>query len=264
MLPVSCSFLCGGFTERDQKAIDMILPPKERTPLRVSRKFNNTNKPWNDYWHGTAREVGSTSMLSRLAQQDYENHGGTGVLPYYYFENYYFYSGLQRRLMLSCREKFDKKEIDISCGRTPSELLDVAESFQKTLVKLGHDVSVKEALNYVYIRTLDESYLGIVREYKAREQLIAAFPQYQFEQSSYELDHFYGVDILVKKNGKTVLGYQVKTTRFKNSKWDYSEEAKEQNREKFEKCKRDFGFDVEFLWVDHDGNVVDVPTINAA
>lgn len=264
MRPADYTLLFGGFNEKDKNAISMILTPKQRKELRESHKFNTTNNPWNDYWHGTAREVGSNSIISRLAQQDFDNHGGIGLVPYYYFENYYFFSGLQRRLMQDSRQKPKRNNLDWSCGRTPSELLDIATEFQKTLLKLNYDVSLEEAINYVFIRTLDESYLGVKREYNAREKLIASFPQFEFKQSSHELDHFYGVDILVNKDGKTIQGLQVKTSRFKNSNQDYSKKAIEQNLEKFEKCKREFGFGVEFLWVDHEGNIVDMPVLQAA
>lgn len=237
----------------------MVYPIPKRDRLRKSTALNQTNNVWNRFNFGSRKSIGCMAQIFRKAQEAYEKDGGVGVVPYQYFENFYFYTGKQRHIL---KEKIGKNvvRLDYEYGRTLSDLHKIATDFETQLRKAGFlDVSSPDIFNYVYIRTLDESYIGFYREYKARNVLQKTFPKFVFKNADPDMDVRYSIDIAVYREEQLVAGFQVKTQQYRISEKDYSKDAKAYNSANFDRCEQELGFRPEYLYVDAKGNLTEIP-----
>ena len=108
--------------------------------------------------------------------------------------------------------------------------------------------------NFCYIRIVDEAYIGYKREYNTISSLQKLYPDYKFEFANDYDDVQLGVDIVVKKDDKTIGGFQVKSVIYRDSDKSYNLDAKRVNHKKFQKCLKEYGFEPQYIYVDKKGN----------
>lgn len=241
----------------------LFYPIPKRNIVRKSRALNDTNNVWNEFNLGSRKAIGCMASVFFEAQSEYERNGGTGVIPFEYFENYYLYSGRQRKIMVDRGEK-SRFHYNYDYGRTLSDLYELSVEFEKHLKNAGFDISFEDIFNYVYIRTLDESYIGFYREYKVVNELRNRIGGYEFAHADAKMDVNYSIDIAVYRNKVLVMGYQVKTRQYMISEKDYTLDAKRYNERNFERCLRELGFKPEYLFVDPKGNILQFPILEVA
>lgn len=80
------------------------------------------------------------------------------------------------------------------------------------------NISVKKAYIYIFIRVIDETYLGYKRETDAIEQIKQIYgSDYSILKTDYVSDYKYGIDVLIMYKGKIVKAIQLKSQQFINN-----------------------------------------------
>lgn len=234
---------------------DLLYSKEDRDSLRHTNVFNETNKIWNDYAHNKRTNIGTISFLLRSAHNIFSGNNKT-LMTFKEWEAYYLMSGKKRQLELaSCKDEKEKEKIDLYHGRTVEDIIKIAENFKKSLDANGYTLSFTKVYNFCYIRIVDEAYIGYKREYNTISSLQKLYPDYKFEFANDYDDVQLGVDIVVKKDDKTIGGFQVKSVIYRDSDKSYNLDAKRVNHKKFQKCLKEYGFEPQYIYVDKKGNI---------
>lgn len=199
------------------------LPPDiwdEQTRLAEKRggKFVETYEIWNSYNYSGASSLGNKMRLAHIFQPKTKAE----------WEQKYYASGEEYNRQIEKVQKdphiSDKKkqvmieEMSVLYGRTFDSMREIAKDFCHDCNDNGIAVSKKEALNFVYIHTIDEGWIGYQRE-KAAERDIADFCKHHgftYEEASTDTDMNYGVDYeIFDRKGELICGVQVKGLKYR-------------------------------------------------
>lgn len=191
------------------------------------------------------------------------------------WENYYTKSGLDAKEKIeNYYKKMKNKEIsyndfrdlkyNIKCnsGKSIQDLVDIAERFKDTLSQNGIVRSLEECFNYVYIKVIDESWLGYNREKQAIKALndLCDKRDCYIKEADTILDIKYCVDyeIYNKNTDELVCGVQVKGYNFfmanqQEHKTEALQIAENIIKDAHKQYLNDFGKSATFLYIMNDG-----------
>lgn len=211
----------------------MILSKDKRMDLRNTLNFKKTNKIWNDLNLNQAWCIGYLMQLCKNSKASSFDE----------WESYYFESGRLRAIKISVIPVFKKqilmdrkvylnnnlykidmlskqeKRLNTHMGRTREDLFEIARDLFKGVKNSGiSDISLEDCENYVYIRVIDETWIGIQREINTKESLQKLLKGYEIKDVSLRIDVKYAVDFEVYKNNKLILALQVKSKKYQLDK----------------------------------------------
>ena len=214
--------------------------------MRQNREFNKTNEPWNNLKLNHTTNIGAVMALIKNSK----------ATCFEEWESYYFQTGRERLEKIStATNKSEISEINRYHGRTQEELLEIARRMALYL-----DIPVEKAYNYVYIRVIDETWLGYSRELKVLKQIQNISKKY-FKLTASGVDSFtdteYAVDFEVHQDDILVLGIQLKSVKYRDSTMKAVDDVKKINKAKNDEYTAKFGAPVLYLYVDK-GEVVNM------
>lgn len=228
----------------------MLYDKKVRDELRKTTDFKKSNEVWNRLKLNHGFVVG---YLMRLIEEG-------ECKTYKEWENYYLNSGVKRlqlieRLPTNIKKKlnsFNKcvsreyYDYNLLYGRTEAELLTIAKELDKEL-----HVGLELAFNYVYIRVIDETWIGYSRECITLERLNKYLKNHGLtaEKANFYIDVNYGVDFEIKRGNKIVAGVQLKSINYYENKEALSE-IQSINKKKNNMYEIEYKAPVIYLYVD--------------
>lgn len=224
----------------------MLLSRDERMKLRNTKEFKNSNAPWN-YLHLNSRNsVGSLMQLIKTSNcENFEE-----------WESYYLNSGAIRKELLQKKylNKLELKEINMSYGRTEEDLINIAYKLQKS-VKLPIDT----LYNFVYIRVIDETWIGYNREqlfFEKVKEILKDKPEFSIKKTNSDIDTNYAVDFEIYKNKKLIIGIQLKSTRYSFCESNIMKETKNFNSRKNNNYTKLYKVPVKYFYIDVNTNEI--------
>lgn len=186
--------------------------------IRQTDGFAKSNKVWNDERLNSKESIGNLMYLIGKSRSRTEAD----------WEKFYFKSGQQRRDLI--KKGVLGKNTNYDYGRTNQDLLMIAKKLQ---LKLKCDFQL--AYNYVYIRVIDETWIGYERELialsKMRER-IKTYKSVQIKEAPYEIDSKYAVDFEVFTDGYLLFAIQLKSEKYRKSRNPGTLDAKKFNQRK--------------------------------
>lgn len=217
----------------------ILLNRDERLKLRGTKEFNSTNKIWNDLKLNHKRRIGSLMYIAKESQ----------ATTFEEWEHYYFKSGKERKeLMNRYLQRDEFIRINNEYGRTEEDLLEIAKEFKKYV-----NMPLSTLYNYVYIRVIDETWIGLNRELKALKIIQRECDKYNgltVSDVDYYTDTTYAVDFEIKKNNYRILAIQLKSMKYFKSDLDGVIEIKGVNALKNKEYTDKYGVDVLYLYID--------------
>lgn len=202
---------------------------KNYESIRKSSNFRQSNLAWNKC--NSPFEVGRMSEL---------------------VENYLPNSTLEFAL-----KYFNDAGTGASKGKSFEEFVNNSLKFKALCLSLSNvDITIEEALVFVYCRLFLQTFLGYSREKRALQFLQNKYPERIFKLTKGVIDSDYGVDIIeVDNQGEMLQAYQVKPKSFRKAldrakpyKWAINMLKK--NKIAFDKCQNDFGIRPKFFIFD--------------
>lgn len=107
-------------------------------------------------------------------------------------------------------------------------------------IKFEYDVNWIDASQYVYYRTVGQTWNGMQEEMNAIAQLAEYFPLIDFEKAPYELDEQYFTDFQAFSGDDLLFGIQVKPHTYKMMKTEYQLRSKENHNKQKEEYKQKY------------------------
>lgn len=191
------------------------------------------------------------------------------------WEKFYLKSGedayQKKQLVLQQMEKGkisqnDGKElichINSNSGKCYSDMVSLAETFQDKLQKNGIERSLEECFNYIYVKAIEETWIGYLREKAVEESLKTVCESLgcYLKESDTILDIKYGVDyeIYKKDTDELMCGIQVKGFKYflatlNPQKAEALQHAILISKMSHKHYEQDFGAKVAFVYVHNDG-----------
>lgn len=255
----------------------MILNYEERQQVRRTRAFQWTNNLWNKYRFNAGWSIGLTSRISY--EKEFSNRQE--------WEDYYFESGMARqerlkktipstyKRLIQLREVYTNSqtfkrgltnyEININegYGRTIEELKVLAKSMHDVVIELGnpYQITEEDCLNFILIRVIDESYIGIARETHTIKTLESEYPNLNFKHTDPVKDKRYAVDVEVfNSENKLLCGLQIKSEHFSKGKLDAMIQAQHYNLRKHKEYTTSFKVPAYFVQATVDGEILNQET----
>lgn len=221
------------------------------------QKFRSTNGPWNELMLNDPWSVGYVTTIIEyknfLCKEEWEElYYKTGEYrDQLISEHYIAYSDLlnnESLIRLDTKKVKDLdykiKSINYSHGRTKSQLAAKAHILHQHMINLQSDITLEECIECVRYRTICETWNGVVlREKNTISTLKKIYPNYEYRKVPGDIDHKYGIDVEVLKEGKLILGLQIKPKSYL-SKAPYIIKAQSANGKKNQKYLEDYGVKV--------------------
>jgi len=224
----------------------MLLPYETRIQIRKTPDFQTTNKTWNDLYLNATDNIGAVMALIKDSNaQSFEE-----------WEKYYLDSGEKRRhLLAAVTDTKEKNNINRSHGRTKEDLFKIAKILAQKC-----NISEDIAFNYVYIRVIDETWIGHNRELEALKVIQQLCFRRCLTVNGVDslTDTKYAIDFEVREQGQRILAIQLKSTRYKYSKTTILLQTKKMNQNKNKKYTERFGVDVLYLYMNPNGHIVNL------
>lgn len=242
------------------------LPPlDERLKLR-NQNFHSTNKLWNELKLNQTWNIGT---LSKLFER-------SGAKTPEVWERYYIRLGIQRRrkmreledykrkILQDCSVRHKNKQYDMekltkqemmlnyNYGRTERDLNRIANYFKRYLP--AH--LKKYAYPYVYIRVIDETFLGFRREFLAGKTLQRKLPHLSFVPPSSHHDRKYAIDLEVYFIDTLLCALQIKSPTYQFSNAIHIVETRKMNEKKNSVYTSTYGVPVLYVYSTLDGTAV--------
>ena len=200
---------------------------EERYDLKKCENFKKSNEIWCRYRLNQSISVGSVNYLMKRLFENKTIDEAKQVT----FEDW-------EAFYLKYREEDKKKS-----GRSKQHLMMVGKRLAEKCKENGIKISKQDAYNYVYIRVLDESFIGFQKELYAATLLQQQYPGFDIVFSEAE-DSKYAIDIFVKNGDVVFDAVQVKPISFKRGviggNWNCVK-AFYENNEKHLQYKEDYG-----------------------
>lgn len=219
------TYKCKQLNERKESINHMKIPRENRMTIRNTKAFKYTNAPWNDLGLNQGSSVG---LMFKIM----ENHKFD---TFEEWEDHYFKTGEIRREIIQKNPGMVRDvNLNKSHGRTKEELKFIALKLYKHLEKTGnpYKLTLDDCYLHVYVRVLDETYLGTERENRTIEYLKNTLNGYDILKTDPETDSKYAVDCEVYKGNELVCGIQVKSVRYKKDNSDILKRTKRFNTDK--------------------------------
>lgn len=237
---------------------NLLLPLNQRHNIRHSHDFAITNKPWNEGKFNRKNNIGGISTIWKNAHFHFLGKETSHVISFNQFETYYFESAELRE---------NNNLTSHSHGRTLEELFELSKQF-KNFLSLNYNIHIDEktAFNFVYIRVIDEGYIGYMAEYKVMLNLNSHFKKIykniSFEHTDEYTDVKYMVDIIVKYNDIPVAGLSVKSTIYRDSTRPYLKKVKIMNQKGQNAFTSKTNLDVKCVYYNKDKNIDNILEIS--
>lgn len=196
----------------------MLYTKEEREKIRKTGGFAKSNKVWNDEKLNTKKMIGSLMYLIGKSRARTEEE----------WVKFYFESGKERAALI--KKGILGKKTDYDYGRTNEDLLKITKKLQLKL-----KCSFQLAYNYVYIRVIDETWIGYERELMALSKLkeqTNVHKSVKIKEATYEIDSKYAVDFEVFDENHLLFAIQLKSEKYRSSKNPGTLEAKKFNQKK--------------------------------
>lgn len=245
---------------------------QKRLAIRRSRAFRETNDAWNDFNYNHGFSIGL--MVNVVGDNLFDTFEA--------FEAHYFETGRIRQEIIKSKPIPLQKDlldlravypqpnmhahglssseiaINLNHGRTLEELKELAHAFYHTLQEIGHHdiLSIKELETFVYIRTIDETYIGHQREVNTIRTLQQMYPRLFFRKTRADIDRRYAIDVEVLDNRLQLIGgFQIKSDHFAKGKSEAMKKAQNYNSKKHITYTKRFGVPAAFLCSSTDGRI---------
>lgn len=189
---------------------------EKRKNIRYDKEYKTTNIVWNKYRLNKRDNIGHTMVLIKECKpKTFEE-----------WQSYYEKSGQEAHTLkakMKCKsfDELRRKNHIINCehGKTTDDLIELAKEFQSLLSSEGMNLDLETCFNFVYIRAVDETYLGYQREVAAFNSLSDYCKDNGLEvrETSNMIDVRYGVDFEIYKNDKLLVGIQAKGAIYKQA-----------------------------------------------
>lgn len=237
---------------------NLLLPLNQRHNVRHSHDFAITNKPWNEGKFNRKNNIGGISTIWKNAHFHFLGKETSHVISFNQFETYYFESAELRE---------NNNLTSHSHGRTLEELFELSKQF-KNFLSLNYNIHIDEktAFNFVYIRVIDEGYIGYMAEYKVMLNLNSHFKKIykniSFEHTDEYTDIKYMVDIIVKYNDIPIAGLSIKSTIYRDSTRPYLKKVKIMNQKGQSVFTSKTSLDVKYVYYNKDKNIDNILEIS--
>ena len=209
-------------------------------------KFKDTMVPWNHL--NKPISIGQCLHLYKLL-------GATDVHD---FAIRYLESGEELCTLLNERPKTEHRILKRLHGRTEDEFLVVADKF---LNKLDSNLySLEDVILYMWIRMFYQTSIGFQREVQTQRALKIQYPEFQFKESSAELDLEYGIDLECYQGSQLICGIQVKPESYYFGQSPNTQSAKFQNAVKHQRYSNVYQVPVTYAIATSSGELVKVYT----
>ena len=175
----------------------MLYNKRKREELRNSLIFKMTNKIWNDCKLNNTSNIGCLMFLIRNGKCN----------TFEEWEKYYFSSGeLRAKQLQNKSNNINIKKLDCEYGRTHDELLEISK-----ILQANTNLDLKTAYNFVYIRVIDETWIGYHRELQAFQKIESYISKnydstYTIKNVDYYKDLHYAIDFEIYKDDKYQCG----------------------------------------------------------
>ena len=189
---------------------------RKRREARTTEEYRKTNKVWNKYHLNKRENIGHSMLLIKECKPN----------SFSEWQSFYEKSGQEAKkaktgLTFHSFEELRKtiRIINSTHGKTKEDLEDLAKEFQNLLKQEGLDYDLETCFNYVYLRAVDETYLGYQREMTAERALkdFCNRNSLSVQETTKEDDVLYGVDYEIYKDNKLLAGIQVKGSVYKKA-----------------------------------------------
>lgn len=189
---------------------------EKRKKIRYDKTYKASNTVWNKYRLNKRENIGHTMILIKECKPNNFDE----------WQSYYEKSGqeahtLKSKLTFHSFDELKKSIYIIDCehGKTADDLTTLAKDFQALLKNEGMNLDLETCFNYVYIRAVDETYLGYQREVAAFNSLsdYCKDNNLTVKETSNTTDVRYGVDFEVFQKDKLLAGIQVKGSIYKKA-----------------------------------------------
>lgn len=193
-----------------------------RKKTRFDVDFKRSNKVWNKYHLNKRYNIGHTMALIKDCKprnikqwQDYYEKSGKEAYELKHKARFSSFAELRDYVCL----------INSTYGKTKEDLTELAKEFQDCLTAEGIDLDLETCFNHVYIRAVDETYLGYQREQTAFRNLnnFCKKEGLILKETDETDDILFGVDYEVFKNKKLIAGIQVKGSIYRDAVQQKSE-----------------------------------------
>lgn len=201
--------------------------------IRSSVLFRRSNKIWNKYGFNSRANIGH---LMKLINEVQPKNLNDWIIRY-------LESGKEYEDLL----KHNIQANPCNYGRTKYQLKRIASDFHEELAYQGYNIDFETTYEFVLIRVLYETWLGYSRERHVFNVLKSVYPHLEIRHADPIIDIEMAVDFEVLKNGKLLLGIQVKSN-------NVSTETIKMNQRKNARYTSQYGADV-FYVVYYDGRI---------
>ena len=217
------------------------------------RKMESTNDMWNRLCLNSKWSVGCVSELIQAKSWSSKEE----------WEAFYYKSGEERNKLLGANAAIlnnfrmsyaqhnsqpdSLKEINYYHGRTKEDLMEKAKVLYDAVKYNGYNLTLEDCYECVRFRTICQTWNGIVvAEAKCIDILSKLYPTLEFAKAQGDVDYEYEVDYEVKKDGKVILGMQIKPHSYL---WNspYLVSARRINQLKYAAYKKATGADVQVV-----------------
>lgn len=221
----------------------MLLSRNERLELRATKAFSDTNNAWNDLQLNSTDNIGAVMAIIKNSK----------ATTFDEWESFYLNTGDKRKRALATTS--DLHKLNRFNGRTKDDLLNVAKILAK---ECNLDISV--AFNYVYIRVIDETWIGYSRELKVLDEIRTMCAHYNLRADGVDsyMDTQYAVDFEIRDQDKVVLAVQLKSTNYKYSQLSAVKQIRKVNLDKNKRYTNRYGADVLYLYINSNDRVVNM------
>lgn len=242
-----------------------------RDKIRRTNAFRSTNGMWN---YLSLNQGWSIGLLMKIV-------GNKRFKSFNEWETYYLKSGEERKKALAKLPKQIRKKledlrahytdppgykeglesehfkINHNMGRTMEDLEFLATVLYDEVKRTGNPfkLTLEDCINHVYIRVIDEIYIGIQREDNTLATLEKEFPQLRFENTNPYVDRKYAIDAEVYQGKKLLCGIQIKSPYYLKGKTDEMKKSFSENESKIQKYKEEFKTEAFFLYSEVTGEI---------
>lgn len=249
-----------------------------RDKIRRTNAFRSTNGMWN---YLSLNQGWSIGLLMKIV-------GNRRFKSFNEWETYYLKSGEERKralmkLPVHIRKKLEdlrahytdppgyKKglsdehfKINHNMGRTMEDLEFLATVLYDEVKRTGNpfNMTLEDCINHVYIRVVDEIYIGIQREDNTLTTLEKEFPELRFKNTKPYIDRKYAIDAEVYDGRKLVCGIQIKSPFYLKGRTDEMRESLSHNEQKMQNYREEFDTEAFFVYSEVTGEIKNPEVLN--
>lgn len=187
-------------------------PFETREKMKSQEKFRELDIPWHKGNYKTYENFGNLDYLIRLEHEKAVKalNNKNIIIKRADWGKLYEMSGAERKTKLAESSVKDTYKLNTYYGRTLDDIAVVAKAFKNDCSEnYGINISLQAALNYVYIKVVDETYSNYQRVLNTVLNLATKYPNYQLELTEAIICDNNDVDVFVYKDGEVIGGLQI-------------------------------------------------------